>query len=274
MRITVRTIALTCLLALSAVACDEGGTEAPPQGGGNLDAEAILQQASEDLSEQTVEATFSMDGEFAGESFSMSGAMAIDPANELASMDFEFEGIPGMDPGTNMEMVVDGQTVYMRSPLMPDAGWLKLDAEELGSEDMFGSGQMDPSALLDFLGGADGIEVAGTEEIRGVETTHFSGTIDLADVVAAIPAGEERDAAEEAIDQLEGQMGAMEITFDAWVDASGVPWRFSLEFTPEGLDGSMTMTFDVTELGGEVEIEVPSPNEVTDLGTLDVPAAA
>jgi hypothetical protein len=279
MRHASRTIALTCLLALGAAACD-GSTDEPPtsatdRGTGNLAPEAILQQASEDLAEQTVEARFAMTLGGDGESFEMTGDMAIDPRSEQAQMSFVYAGMPGAEGKTTMEIVVDGTTMYMRGAMLPDAGWLKLDADQAGmGAALGGSGQMDPSAFLEFLRGADGIEVEGTEDVRGHETTHFSGTIDPADFIAAAPAGEERDAAVEAIEGLEDEMGDVTMAFDAWVDAAGVPWRVSLEMSPDGTDAAMVMTFDILELGGDVEIEVPSGDGVTDLGSLGMPSAA
>jgi hypothetical protein len=201
--------------------------------------------------------------------------MAIDPKTEQAHMSFVYAGMPGGESETTMEIVVDGTTMYIQGAMLPDAGWLKLDADQAGmGAALDGSGQMDPSAFLEFLRGADGVQVEGSEDVRGHETTHFSGTIDPADLIAAAPDGQERDAAVEAIEGLEAELGDVAITFDAWVDASGVPWRFSLAVSPAGTDGAMAMTFDILELGGDVEIEVPSGSDVTDLGSLGMPAAA
>jgi hypothetical protein len=137
-----------------------------------------------------------------------------------------------------------------------------------------GPAQMDPTAFLEFLRGAKGVEVVGTDEVRGHETTHFAGAIDPAQLIEAAPSSEKRDAAAEAIEGLEGQLGNVEMTFDAWVDDAGVPWRFSIAVEPEGVDAAMEMTFDVIELGGDVRIEVPSGKDVTDLGNIQLPTAA
>ena len=270
-----RMIALAVVLALAAVACDGSTGEPTARPGDDLAPEAILQQASDDLSEQTIEATFALTADGGGESFEMSGDMAVDPENEQAHMSFVYAGMPGSEGETTMEVVVDGTSLFMRGAMLPDAGWLKIDAEEAAMGAAFGgAGQMDPSAFLGFLRGADGVEVEGTEEVRGRETTHFSGTIDPADFIEAAPAGDERDAAAEAIEGLEDQLGDVTMSFDAWVDDAGVPWRFSLGFSPEGLDAEMVLTFDILELGGDVEIEVPSGEDVTDLGEVSLPTAA
>jgi hypothetical protein len=274
MRTAARTIALVCLVALGAVACSSDDPAAPAAGG-TVDAEAILQQASDDLAERSVEATFELRGEGGGERFEMTGDLQIDPAREQAHASMTFAGMPGVRGETSMEFVLDGTDVYVRGAMFPDAGWIKIDADHAGMHGSFGgSGQMDPTAFLEFLRGAKGVEIVGTEEVRGHETTHFSGVIDPAQLIEAAPSGEKRDAAADAIAGLEGRLGDVEMTFDAWVDDAGVPWRFSIAFAPERLDADMEMTFDVLELGGDVRIEVPSGKDVTDLGSVQLPTAA
>ena len=273
MRPAVRTIALICLLALAAAACDGAAPEPTPQSdGGSLDAEAILQQASDDLTDETVRASFEMEIDAEGESFGATGEIAIDPKRNVAEMRFEYEDVPGMPAGTEMEIVVDDTTMYMRSPMFGE-DWLKVDVAEAGMDDPFdGSGQMDPSDFLAFLRGAEGIEVVGTEEVRGVETTHFSGTLDFSELVKHAPEGEERDTAAEAIEELERQMGELEATFDAWVDDDGVPWRVSFGFAPQNAEGSFVLMMDVLEIGGEVDVEIPAPKDVRDMGDVGMPA--
>jgi hypothetical protein len=268
-----RVLVLISLLALSAVACD--ASESPPAGG-NLDAEAVLQQASDDLAEETIEGTFEISGDAEGRRFAMSGDLQMDPKAELAHMTFVFDQVPGLDDGAEMEMVIDGTTVYMRGVMLgPDDGWVKIDGEAAGMDNAFdGSGQMDPSAFLDFLRGADGIEVVGTEDVRGHETTHYSGTINPAELIAAAPSNEEQEEAEKALEGLEQHLGELEMTFDAWVDASGIPWRFSIGFAPDDVEASFGFTVEILEIGGDVEIEVPSGKDVTDLGNLGLPAEA
>ena len=275
MRPAFRTLALTCLLALGAAACDSGGSPtSPASDGGSLDAEAILQQASEDLTDQTVRASFEMSIDAEGQTLAATGEIAVDPKRNVAEMRFEYEDMPGMPAGTEMDMVVDGTTVYMRSPMF-GKDWVKIDASDAGMDDAFdSSGQMDPSDFLAFLRGADGIEVVGTEEIRGVETTHFSGTLDLGELMDHAPESAERDEVADAIGELEREMGDLDATFDAWVDAEGVPWRVSFGFSPEGADGSFVMTMDVLEIGGKVEVEVPDPRDVTEMGDFGMGAAA
>ena len=275
MRATVRTLplSLALLLALGAAACgNDAGDDATPLPGG-LEPQALLRDASADLATQSVEARFAMTGEADGESFEVTGDMAIDPIDERARMSLTFAEMPGLEGGPTMEAILDGANVYVRGGFLPDAGWLKLDDRD--AEDVF-EGQpslRDPTVFLEFLRGADDIEVVGSEEVRGVETTHFSGTLDVDKLVEHGP-GDARADSKVLPEQFETELGEVTSSFDAWVDANGVPWRVAFGFSPEGSGEGMQMTIDVLEIGGDVEIELPPADEVTDLGALDFPQAA
>ena len=277
MRTAVRSIALACLVALAAVACDGADRSGPRDAlgaGGGIAPEAILRQASTDLAERTVTARFAMTTSGGGERFEMTGDLVLDPAHEQARMSLEAEGIPGMGDITT-DLILDGTAVYVRGAVLPDAGWIKVDADHDGMQAALGGAHgMDPSAFLDLLRGAAGVEVVGTEDVRGHATTHFSGTIDPVRLISSAPPSDERDAALETIGRLGDGFGDVDITFDAWVDDAGVPWRLALAFASTGVDAGMQVTFDVLQLGGDVRIEVPSGYDVTDLGSLALPSAA
>lgn len=271
----VRTTALVSLLALAAAAC--GGAEAGSAPDRGLEPEAVLQQATAELATQTVQLTFSVEADAEGQQVSASGEMAIDPERELAHLTVAIDGLPGLPGAGEMELVIDRTTVYVRGDVLPDAGWLKIDADHPGMHGAFGPTEpTDPAAFLEALQAATDIEVAGTEEIRGVPTTHFRGTLDLAAFLEEMPAGEQKDAAaaRDAFAQFERQMGELNVSFDAWVDGDQVPRRFRIEVAPETAEGSVVVTMDVLEIGGELDIEVPSGKDVTDLGALDGSMAA
>lgn len=271
----VRSIALVSVLALGAAAC--GGSESGPASDPALDPQAVLQQATADLATQTVELTFTVEADAEGRQVSASGEMAIDPERELAHLTVAVDGLPGLPGAGEMELVIDRTTVYVRGDALPDAGWLKVDADHTAMHGAFGPTEpADPAAFLDALRTATDIEIAGTEEIRGVPTTHFRGTLDLAAFLEQVPAAKEKDAAaaRDAFARFERQMGELNVSFDAWVDGDEVPRRFRIEVAPETAEGSVVVTMDVLEIGGELDIEVPSGKDVTDLGALDGEMAA
>ena len=173
-----------------------------------------------------------------------------------------------------MEMVSDGDTIYMRSSLFEmfagTRGWLSMSAEDLGvdAESLgLGAATSDPTKILEALRGVTGEpEVVGQEEVDGVATTHYRATMSLADAVAEVPE-RHRAEVEAALEQL-GEVGDAEMPVDVWIDGDDLPRRMTLDMGAAfgaiaGEDAAATMTIDLFDYGQPVDIEIPSPDEVT-----------
>jgi hypothetical protein len=217
-----------------------------------------------------------------GESFDLTATGAYDPGNGRMSMEMDMGGmvedlaaasgaqLPDgfSDP---MQMVVDGTTVYMRAPMLSliggGDGWISFTPEDVGltSDALgFGAGTYDPSSYLESLRGVTGDpEEVGTEVVRGVETTHYSVSMDPAAALADVPE-EQRDLLEAQL----GQLGDGTISVDVWVDADGLPRRLVMDLSEMfssmgmGAEASTVMTVEYFDYGAPVDIQVPSPDEV------------
>ena len=86
---------------------------------------------------------------------------------------------------------------------------------------------------LDYLRATGSVEEVGTEEIGGVETTHYQGSIMLDSVVEQVPA-DQQEAVRKAIEKLKKQTGLTEIPVDVWVDGDGLLRRMSLDVHRQG----------------------------------------
>lgn len=181
------------------------------------------------------------------------------------------EGVPdGLDGPT--QIVVDGTTVYLRAPLLDVLGgagtWLSLSSDDLGATGLgLGTASYDPSKLLESLRGVTGEpEVVGTEDVRGVETTRYTATLDLAEAVAQAPA-DQRDLVEAQLQRL----GTAEVSVDVWVDADGLARRLQVDMSDAlgaaaAGDARAVLTIELFDYGEPVDIQVPSPDEVSSLG--------
>jgi hypothetical protein len=179
---------------------------------------------------------------------------------------------PGFDEP--MQMVVDGDTAYMRMPMLDaltgSGGWLSLTPEDLGQATGsmgLGAGTSDPSQMLETLRGvADDVEEVGTEEVRGVETTHLRATVDIDKALAEVPA-EQREQLQRQLESLD--MGDAGIPVDVWVDGDSLVRRMTMDLGQllgpamgaEG--GSASMTIEFFDYGADVSVEVPDASEVT-----------
>jgi hypothetical protein len=193
-------------------------------------------------------------------------------------------GAPDLSPDAwRIEAIQDGKTVFMRFPAIADqlpAGktWLKIDAEgaakaagiDLSELEQFTSD--DPRTLLDFLKGASGeIETVGSEELRGVDTTHYRATIDLRNYDRLVPPGQRKEL-RDMLGDLVRQAGLTEMPFDVWLDDEGYVRKVELSFdaSPAGVAGALeaSMVFELYDYGADVGIAPPPAADVVDMSKL------
>jgi hypothetical protein len=215
----------------------------------------------------------------AGESFSFSGDADVDNENQRAEMTMDLGQLGG-----EIQMVMADGVVYMRSPVFQGVGteWVSIDPSKMSPEEAaqfggFGAGTTDPSAYAGLFAGVFAVEDAGEQDIDGVPTTHYTGTIDLTkvlenfgDVVGGEVDEKTREQLELAMDQFEAAGIDDRIPFHLWVDEDGFPrrQRISMDFgdlVPGDEEASMDMTVDYSAFGEPVEVEVPPASQVTDI---------
>lgn len=218
--------------------------------------------------EITAEGAFDNDAE--------QGTMTMD----MGSMFEEMEGL-GLPAGSGtIDMVFDGDVVYLRSPLFSmfsndDRPWVEVPADELSGDQGggFTNGAEDPGAFLEFLRNVGGeVTEVGTEEIRGVETVHVRTDLDLlAMLEEADP--DQRAEMEEALESLGAAADSFRtLPAEAWIDAEGYVRKFTMSFdfsetdVSELGDTQMTVTVELYDFDEPVDVQIPDPSEV---GTID-----
>jgi hypothetical protein len=220
------------------------------------------------------------------------GQGAYDTAAERAAFTFDLSAIMklfgglvggqgiGADLGPDawrVEAIQDGTVVYMRFPAIADRlpkgkTWVRVDAEETarsGGIELSGLEQFtaeDPRALLDFLKGASGeIEAVGSEELRGVTTTHYRAMIDLRNYEQLVPPGQRKEM-RDMLGDLVQQAGLTEMPFDVWLDDDGYVRKMETSFSasPEGVTGPVeaSLVFELYDYGADVGIAPPPAADV------------
>lgn len=300
-----RFAALFCVLgALTVVAGCGGGTPA-----GTVEPisfEQLSQAATTSADAATGRFAFSMEMTMPGtpDPFTFSGEGAFDASSNRAalSVDFSsfaellgglFTGLGGSkanapdlgDPTAwRIEAVQDGEVMYVRFPAMASelpAGksWVRMNLAEAGKAQGFDFSELqdftsnDPRKMLDFLRAAsDHIETVGTEELRGVDTTHYRATVNLADYDQLAPESK-REELRSMLGEMIEQTGLDEIPVDVWLDEFGLVRRLDMSFTATqpGTTDSLraTMTFELYDYGKDVQVDLPPPAEVVDTAALD-----
>ena len=216
-----------------------------------------------------------------GGALEMSGDGVIDSKRRVGRMTMRFGGlVPGGEAMTQ-EMIFDRFTIYMRSELF-GAGlksgkkWLKFDLAKVSKGlgiDLSQLGQVgqDPSQSMQMLKAIGGdVKKVGEEKVRGVDTTHYSATVDFDKYPAAVPASD-RAAVRKSIENLVKLSGQRTIPVDVWVDDDKVVRRVGQTIktkVPGAASMQMRMIMEYFDFGTKVDVKAPPAGQVQDISDL------
>jgi hypothetical protein len=237
------------------------------------------------------EEPFSFAGEGAFDAPSKRASFAVD-MSALAKMLGGFAsalgggsagGLPDFDDpdGWKIEAIQDGDVAYIRFPAidgqLPEGKtWIKAtkgDAHVSGFDvkELESFTRRDPRELLDTLRSVSGdIETVGTEELRGVETTHYRAVVDPVELAKSASTGGP-SATDALLGQLTTQSGIDDVPLDVWIDANGLVRKLSMEVsaTEQASEaGAATISFELWDYGETVEIDLPPASQVADASAL------
>lgn len=146
--------------------------------------------------------------------------------------------------------------------LPAEAGWVSIDlgvlAEQNGQnlDDLAGTLGVDPSDIARSLLNTDDATEVGSEVIDGVETKHYTVSIDIAAALAAIPENEVDSALADA--DLPDT-----VVYDVWVTADNQLRRVAFDTEVQGQ--TLAMQLDLTTSTEPLGIEIPDTSNVFDL---------
>lgn len=265
-------LALTLLLALLPAAC--GGAEA-------LSPEAAVAEAatkSQEAGSSRVSLELTMTG-IAPEPLTITGEGIQDPEQQLAGFTMDLSQVAGLTGGGvdlgEIEMVLDRSTLYMRLPFLEAADlkpWIEVDLEAIAEQEgldlpsLQQLGQADPALTFAYLRAAsDDTQEVGQEDVRGVETTHYRVTVELARVADLVPE-EQREETRAAVQALIEATGLETVPVDAWIDGDGLIRRMDLGYEDvevgPGKKGDMSMSMELYDYGVAVDVELPPSDQV------------
>lgn len=197
--------------------------------------------------------------------FTMTGRFAFDAEDRT-------QGVitaPQTESGgpMTMDVVTDGTVMYMRSSrfgtLPGGHDWMALDLS-LGDElDTSVPANVDAKGELALLESvSDDVQKLGKEDVRGVPTTHYRGTIGVSDQVKRM-----REEGADTVASFTEKDGSP-LQVEVWIDADGLVRRMRLVHSQPAEEGEEAMTMDMRidffDFGFEPEIDVPDSREVFD----------
>lgn len=258
-----RSLLLLPLLALVAGGLSSCGEEQADAAELIRSSPAALEEAGSTRMEMTVEV--------AGQE--IHGEGAFDVANGTGTMSMSMPA--PLD--SEVEMVFADTTFYMRSDafggeLPGGAEWVEFDLSDLTEDSgldldaLMQQGANDPTNALDALEGVVGeVEDLGEDEVRGVSTTHYAATIDIAEAYEAAQDAAEDTGADgpivdqEQFDQFVAAYGDEPVETEIWIDDDGLVRRQTMVIPVMGQE--MTQSMEFFDYGAPVEVEIPDDSE-------------
>lgn len=247
-----RALAATAFVVLAA--CSSGGGDAAAK-----DPAAALRAAATRTGEsKSVKMEVSVGS---GASQIASGEGAFDFEKQLGKFNLKTSF------GPSFEFVMTADKIFLKNPNPGEGGkpWMALTEQTAADSPMLGfldqlRSQVDPRDSLKNLGSTvKDVEKVGTEEIRGEDTTHLRGRVDLSDEAIADAPADLRDS----LRQAQEQFGAEGYPVDVWLDGEGRVRRFEYGMNmPIPGGGETKVTLDLFGYGDDPEIEVPKPEDV------------
>ena len=241
------------VVALVAAGCGEAEEAAVP----DKNPLAALDLAAKRTSDvESMRQAFTMEADLGGEEMSLEGegSFTADGRNGVMTASMLSEG-----ERVKFRAIAADGLVFIKSddfPLPVGKEWLKTEDPPTST--------MKPDEFVRHLRESQGAKNVGTEEVRGEQTTHFRGPLDLEKLVKA--SGEN-----EVIERLRQTPDAKsyDIVIDVWVLEDGLPARIGMKVTaPEKVSGAMTMTADILKYDVPVDAEAPPAGKVATFADL------
>jgi hypothetical protein len=267
---------VACALVLAACGGAKQATSSAPtaETTQNSAQQAVLQAGAKAGELESARVSFSakLSGGAANGTFTGEGAFAA----KKARMSIDMSGLANGQVSGRMEMIFANLVMYMKFPAALAQGlptgktWIKFDLAKLGKEQGIDFGALfnqfsgsDPSKSLEFLRAADtDFREVGAEQVRGVETTHYAGTVDLERLAEDSPANVRKSY--RRVIELSGQT---HVPVDVWIDDQGQTRR--LRYEQKMADGSsMELTQEFYDFGADVTVAPPPANQVIDITQL------
>jgi hypothetical protein len=240
-------------MALALVACSSG------RGAPSVDPVARAAEKTSQQGSAKSEVVFSgPDGGLAGK---VSGVFNNDAQRSgRASLEF-----PVLGRTLRMDMVFRGRTLYMKSSVFHDdptfpkgKDWVAIALGKAAKVHGLDLNSLGPQSTVAFLRGSKGDNhKVFPEKVRGIETTHYGFTVDL-----AVAARKAKGKAAKTLRKMVKLTGVSTYPFDVWIDKQGLVREdyYSLRLGPE--TPGMTITEFDYDYGPKVPIEAPPSDKV------------
>jgi hypothetical protein len=226
---------------------------------GGVSLNAVAKAADNATAAGTEHVAFTGTVTAAGQTIDMTGTGDFQTSPRLGAMHIAMQAAGQQ---IVMDEVSKGWTVYLKSPLFSaqlPAGkhWLSIDVKKASSKlgvNLSQYTQQDPTDALAALKRAGAVDKVGSEQIDGVDTTHYRATIDLSKAAKSLPQG----------------TSLKSLPVDVWIDGDNQLRRMVLNYsaTVSGQAASTKMQMDFSNFGEQLNVQAPSASDTVDMTSL------
>jgi hypothetical protein len=160
----------------------------------------------------------------------------------------------------------NGSTLYVKAPDMGTSTkpWLRIEGDDVFST-LSQTALFDPQRQFDLLKQAGSFDKAGTESVRGVETTRYDGRVDTKKFIDTFfPPSDRPDASD---------ISATSFPVSAWIDGDGYLRRVGFDIPDAGPDDpGGKLTVELYDFGKAVDASPPPADQVQDLKVPKMPS--
>jgi hypothetical protein len=252
MRILAAAAALAAVPLVLLAGCGDSGGDVAED---DLSPTAMIRQAATQAGGTSF--AFTMDGKESGDTYQGTGEYS---GGAQPAMHMTMKSPEGEMPGT-AEVIVIGRTFWMNYgdsgllATLPKGTWLKMTTSE---ENALGS-DLDIRTLLQGLLATADVTEAGEEEIDGVSTRHYTGSVTAAAVAASTDI--DPDIKKSLAEELRASEGD-KADVGVWVDRDFQIRRYTQSGHDE--DGDYTMSMSFSRFGETFDITAPPTSQVMD----------
>ena len=265
------------LVAVLATACGNGSSGSSSAAHGNNDVLSVIKAAASATAEQRTQrfrGSLTMDlgaatgGSSGPISMDMTGTMQSKPL--AGRMTMSGMQIAGQNVG-DVTALITPTAMYMQIPMLADRlgkPWFEIKFSDLKarsgvdfSQLTSQAQQMQPAQYIEQLEASGDVRAVGTETVNGISTTHYTGSVSLAQSMSHYSAAMRRQ-----MQSVMKQAGFTGTHIDIWLDGKGLVRR--ARTSAEGGTGTFTFAMDVLAYGVPVDVTPPPASQVADLGSM------
>jgi hypothetical protein len=186
-----------------------------------------------------------------GQKMAMSGDM------QMAKKDVAFDlSMTGASLGGGAQFILLDRVIYLKMPALSQTDkFVKIDISDTSNPiaKMFDQmlGQVDPSQTFKAFDAITRLQNRGTQEIDGVETTHYTVQVDTKKALQAQGMGQVPT----------GQMPKT-LTYEVWVDGQHLVRKLQMDIQGTSVDMSFS------QWGEPVDIQAPPASQITSMQDL------